>query len=96
MALPEAKQHAGFPSCISLSIEFNRHAVYYETAAQWLQNLVDIGQEPNWISDEDKQKAIETESVWVCHWYPTTPIGSYTVAASSFDVLMAFVNQVRQ
>lgn len=90
MAMPEKKHTSGFPACISLSIKFNRHAIYYETVEQWLASLP--SGEPDWVSPEERQRAIDGNSVWECQWYPDTPVGSYSVAASSFETLMAFVN----
>jgi hypothetical protein len=40
-----------------------------------------------WVSPEEKLKAIELDSVWELHWYPDTPIGSYKVAASSLEAI---------
>jgi hypothetical protein len=92
--ITEPQKHDGFPLCVSLSIEFNPHAVYYETAAKWVADREAIECPPNWVSPEDRQRAIDTNCIWVCQWYPSTPVGSYEVAASSFDVLMAMVNSV--
>lgn len=87
--VPVPTKPNGFPSCISLSIEFNLHANYYETAEQWLAGLECP---PDWVSDAERAKALAENSVWVCQWYPTTPIGFHALAASSFEALMAGVS----
>jgi hypothetical protein len=92
--IPEPKQTDGFPSCISLAIEYNPQAVYYQTVEEWWREQLSLECPPQWVSEAEKEKAIAENSVWVCYWYPTTPIGSYEVAASSFDALMATVNAV--
>lgn len=90
--LPTQKQNTGFPPCIALTVEFNPQAVYYQTVAQWIQERVDGVGEPQWVSDEERARAIAQETLWVCQWYPSTPIGSCELAASSFEALMAAVN----
>lgn len=91
MALPDVKHPAGFPSCISLSIDFNEHATYYQTAEEWLQQLEELNP-VQWVSENERQRALATDSIWVCRWHPITPVGSCEVLASSFETLMAYVN----
>jgi hypothetical protein len=92
--MKEPRQIAPFPSCISLSIEFNQYAVYYQTPEQWLTEQEDRECPPQWESQEDRQRAIDDDSIWICQWYPITPIGSYTIAASSFERLVAFASKI--
>ena len=70
----------------SLSIEFNRHKANYETAA--LAILTGTYQPADWVSEAEKQKAIDTDSVWTLQWYPDTPVGFYAVAASSLKAIV--------
>ena len=57
------------------------------------QTHADIGdhygylEDCDWVSPEEKLKAIELDSVWELQWYPDTPIGSYYVAASSLEAI---------
>jgi hypothetical protein len=46
-----------------------------------------------WVSLEEKRKAIELDSVWELHWYPDTPIGSYKVAASSLEAIQKHMKE---
>jgi hypothetical protein len=46
----------------------------------------------NWVSEEQKQKAIQTNDCWYIQWYPDTPVGSYDVAAADLYVLLEYVN----
>ena len=48
-------------------------------------------QEMSIVSDDERQRAIEKDSVWTCQWYPNTPVGSCALAASSFEVLMTAI-----
>jgi len=45
----------------------------------------------DWVSEEEKQKCIETNRVWTLHWYPDTPVGFYSLSASTLGVLMEAV-----
>lgn len=70
----------------SLIISFNdEHAPNYDTAEEWgeYHDLRD------WVSEEEREKAIATNSVWTCQWYPDTPVGFYLLRASSLPALIA-------
>ena len=89
MPMPTVKSHTGFPDCIHLSVQFNQHAVYYETARKWADDQEWL----KWVSEEEKALAIERDSIWTCQWYPITPVGFYALGASSFEVLMDAVRR---
>jgi hypothetical protein len=88
------KQHTpdGFPPCVSLTISFNDHATLYQTVAEWIADA-DMNNGQDWVSEDEKQRAIATDSVWVCQWYPDTPVGFCSLAASSFEALMRGVRE---
>jgi hypothetical protein len=67
----------------ALYITHNEHKGVYESVEDRYGHLEDC----DWVSPEEKQKAIELDSVWELHWYPDTPIGSYYVAASSLEAI---------
>lgn len=98
MSLPIVHTQTGFPSCVHLSIHFNEHAAIYESVAAWIEDEESDGHGPifDWISPEERQKAIETDSVWYCQWYPHTPVGFCCLAAASFQTLMAAVLATEQ
>ena len=50
----------------------------------------------NWVSPEEKQKAIDTNSMWTAHWYPDTPIGFYYVHASTFAALLKYLEEFEE
>ena len=85
---PTVKRRPGFPDCIGLTITFNPHAAYYQTAQAWLDEQDDY---PDWVSEDERRLAIAGDSVWICQWYPETPVGFCVLAASSFEALMAAV-----
>lgn len=80
MTFPEHK--AGF------FLQHNEHKNYYEPLDEWLckSNHID---ERAWVSEEQKQKALTTDSLWVMQWYPETPVGSCILAAADLDALLA-------
>lgn len=42
----------------------------------------------DWVSEEERQKAIESNSMWGLQYYPNTPNGFYAIAASSIEALI--------
>jgi hypothetical protein len=74
----------------SLSLSFNDlSAPCYQTVEACLAN--GIYDNIDWISEEEKQKAIKTNSMWTLHWYPDTPIGFYCIAASSLSAIFSYL-----
>ncbi len=72
----------------SLTITLNEHKSSYCTMAEYEEAT--FYDRDDWVSDEERTKAIETDSVWCIQWYPHTPIGSHRVLASS---LMACIKE---
>jgi hypothetical protein len=66
-----------------LYITHNDHKNVYYTIEEHYGYVDDR----EWVSPEEKLKAIELDSVWELHWYPDTPIGSYKVVASSLEAI---------
>lgn len=68
-----------------LSLTHNRNRSYYQTVEEMVRddNLGD------WVSDEQRQKAIDTNEIWELQWYPDTPIGFCCLWAADLDVLLA-------
>lgn len=80
-----SKLHVEFSS---LAIEFNNHACNYCSVAEAVgeRDLYDFG---TWVSEDEKQKAIETDSVWSIHWYPLSPVGFQCVLASTLEAAVS-------
>lgn len=77
----------------SLHLTHNEHKAYYQTVQQRIDDG-DFGYEPdNWVSEEQKQKAIATNECWTLQWYPDTPIGFYVQSAADLEVLLEAVNK---
>lgn len=71
-----------------LTLTHNEHLGSYETVAQ---SIADEGfglGSDDWVSEEQKQKAIDTNEVWTLQWYPSTPVGFNILSAADLDVLL--------
>jgi hypothetical protein len=91
--MPTVKTPEGFPACVSLRIKFNPHASEYQSLAEWLKNEEERGEGCfwEWASDEEKALSLASGDIWICQWYPDTPIGFYALSASTFTALMRAV-----
>jgi hypothetical protein len=83
----------------SITITFNDHAGSYLTIEQseeqekrWGSCLL-----YDWVSQEERARAIELNSIWVCQWYPESANAFHALAASSLPVLLDAIStgQVR-
>lgn len=67
----------------------NEHKSYYQDVATYLASRPDY---LDFVSDEEKKKAIESNELWFMQWYPRTPIGFNTLAASTLHALLEGVH----
>ncbi len=70
----------------ALYLTHNDHLNCYATVAKFIEEE-DHGYR-DWVSEEQKQKAIETNDCWFLQWYPDTPVGFCILAAADLDVLL--------
>lgn len=74
----------------SLTISFNdQNAPNYKSVGDFLEYYPDADENTDWVSDEERAKAVENNSWWCAQWYPDTPVGSYSISASSLPALIA-------
>lgn len=76
--------------CNSFTLAKNEdHAPNYRTAQQWIE---ENPEDYNGISDEERQKMIDTNVIWKLQVYERTPVGSVTAYSSTMggaiDALM--------
>jgi hypothetical protein len=71
-----------------LILRHNEHRAHYLSLKSWLDIQME---EPDWLSPEERKNALATDSLWVLHWYPDTPVGFHTAAAATFEALMQAV-----
>ena len=74
-------------------INYNYHAINYTDAKEWLESghHGDLDANDDFVSAEERQLAIEKNSIWSIQIYPNTPVGSYTVAASTLQACVDFL-----
>lgn len=73
----------------SLSLVHNEHNMYYQTVKEAIDD--DNHGYEDWISEEQKQKAIDSNECWYIQVYPYSPNQFYTYAAADLDKLMEFI-----
>lgn len=83
----------------SLTIGFNDdHACNYTTAQGWRDEWGFYGgrndDRIDWVSDDERERAIAQNSVWTLQWYPETPVGFCCIGASSFGALFSRIMEV--
>ncbi len=68
----------------SLHIDLNDHHSSYQSAAQAIEEN-DHGwfDEDRFPSPQERQRCIDTDTIWHIQWYPDTPVGFYSVKAST-------------
>lgn len=76
-----------------MTLDHNDHHSSYMSAAD---RIKDLGDWCDWESEEAKQRAIDTDSIWTLQWYPQTPIGFLAVAAPTLAEVMAYAKRVEK
>lgn len=80
----------------SLTISFNdEHACNYASAQRFLDEWGQYSDLREWVSEKERAKAFEANSVWTAHWHPDTPVGFKTLRAASLPVLINALNAER-
>jgi hypothetical protein len=74
-----------------LILEHCPNRSYYQSVGEWLAYQQT---EPDWPSADERQRAINTNEMWILQWYPDTPIGFNRVAAATLDACLAFANEI--
>lgn len=89
MKLPKFPAH----EC-SLTLQHNEHLNYYSTVADELEDPTSrLSRGVDWVSDEQREKAIATNNLWTLQWYPKTPIGFCSLAACDLEELLGQWNE---
>jgi hypothetical protein len=76
----------------SMMLTHNEHKNYYRTVAEEIANGHPCYQD--WVSPEQRQKAIDSNECWSLEWYPKEPLTSLCLAAADLDVLIAAAKEV--
>ena len=78
------------PTSIAHSIEHNEHNTSYQGVEQYLQ---DINIDDENCLPEDRAEIIRTGELWIIRWYPTTPVGYFTVVAATLERALELANK---
>lgn len=77
----------------SLTLALNEdNGPNYQTVAE----VINEESRFDWVSEEEKQKAIETNCMWTLQWYPDTPISFFALAASSIIPLLTAAKRISE
>ena len=74
----------------NFTIEWNPQRSYYQTVEEYLEDNPDY---LDFISEEEKEKAIKKNSLVYLQWYTRTPTGFNTYAASDFEILFKYMEK---
>ena len=72
-----------------LMLSHNPHRSSYESVEAW---ELSAGASSDWVSTEERDKAIATQDFWELHWYPDTPVGFIRRCAHDLAMLLAAGN----
>ncbi len=79
-----------FPRHIELILSHNPQNGNYETVAEHCDFMqVDP---TNWVSEEQREKALRENELWQVQWYPDTPVGFCRKLAADLDALVEWMN----
>jgi len=73
-----------------LYITHNEHKDLYKTVADFIEDRCDL--RDSFISEAEKAAAISLNELWTIQWFSETPLGSYTVCASTFQATLNAAN----
>lgn len=79
----------------SLSITHNDHKDCYHTAAEQFKEWDENDHCPSMRDDDWRERMIETDEIWIIHWYPDTPVGFYSVAAPTLQEAVEYAKEVQ-
>lgn len=74
----------------NLYVEYNAHKTNYETVKEFFSNNIYIDSE----DILDKEDCIKNDTIWNLHVYPATPIGFYSVYASTLEKAINAIDEV--
>ena len=69
-----------------LYLTHNANRSYYKSIEEAIAEVDDGPDE--WVSPEEREKALVADSIWNLQWYPDTPIGFFSVSASTLEAVL--------
>ncbi|MCK9556272.1 hypothetical protein M0R36_10775 [bacterium] len=82
----------------SLTLTHNIHKDYYRSAKEHIEEMesVELWDLDDWVSPEERRKAMDTNEIWQLDWYPDTPVGYNKIMASSLRVIMEYIEKNKE
>jgi hypothetical protein len=80
-----------FPKHIAMQIEHNPHVFDYCELSEYLET--NAPSDFSWVSEEQKQKAIDSGEMWAVRWYPNTPVGFHELCGADLDVVLEAIRK---
>lgn len=77
------------PKHIMLAIEHNQQNLGYQTVAEELASMPGFHE---FQTEEARQRAIDTNELWTCQWYPETPAGFCVACAPTLTELLEWLS----
>ena len=81
----------GLERFFHVDMSYNSHKIDYKTVKELLEELELLGWEYNFISEEDKQKCIKNNNIWVVRIYINNATSFCTIAGSNIQQLLDFI-----
>lgn len=84
------------PKHKSMGLIHNSHFAKGLTIEEAISKSIDGYEEDDWISYDEKQKAIDTDNHWMITVFPKSTDRYYVYSASSVDVLLEYVSNLKR
>lgn len=82
-----------------LFLEHNPHLNLYESVERYLTDSktgTDGIEVIDWEQPADREESIRTGELWTLQWYSDTPVGFHSIAAPTFEKLLAYALKVEE
>jgi len=70
------------PHAVSCLIHHNPHRELYQSVEQYTEDA------DAWVSEDERQRSIDTDELWELRWYPDTPVSFHRRHASTLQSVM--------
>jgi len=87
---------ARVPKHVSMSMHHNFHVRKKLTIEQCISKKLNGYEDDDWISEEQKQKAIDTGNHWFVMVFPKSHKTYFIYSASDLDVLLFYLSELQQ
>ena len=74
------------PHKCGLTIYHNPHKNGHQSVEEFVSGC--DYDDDEWATEDSRQRASDTDELWVMQWYPETPIGFVRIAAATFNEMI--------